>query len=220
MSNDRRQIELERNFRKVDYQYIRKRQSKGEAKSNAGVKHRFVISKLELAQVVAGCDLDPLVVREGREKLFEKSYYGSVFPNSDVDYFLPRYWLAKHISQQAKGYPERGYAKWVVLHFMWQQVSPLLGSRVLRRGFRAMSECSLIPELSKAVNAAFKGASAYYKTNRGSGARQIDPSSFFKHSGHHIEFKKFWEHRDNKRRPEFIKYLTVFEGRLTTLVDE
>jgi hypothetical protein len=35
MANDRRQIELERNLRKLDYQYLSKRQSKGEAKRNA-----------------------------------------------------------------------------------------------------------------------------------------------------------------------------------------
>ena len=34
MSNDRRQIEVERQFRKLDYLYIRKRMTKGEARSH------------------------------------------------------------------------------------------------------------------------------------------------------------------------------------------
>jgi hypothetical protein len=218
MANDRLQIELERNLRKIDYQYVRKRQSKGEAKRNAGVRHRFIISKVELAQVVAGCDLDPLVVREGREKLFEKSYYGHVFPNSDIDYFLPRYWLSKHVSQAAKGYPERGYAKWVVLHFMWQLLSPVLGSKALKREFRAESEAGLIPELFKAINVAFKGASAYYKANRGLGAKKFDPSSFFKHAHHHIEFRKFWERPANKLQAEFTRSWTDFKAKMDELL--
>jgi hypothetical protein len=220
MANDRRQIELERNFRKIDYQYVRKRQSKGEAKRNAGVKHRFIITKVELAQVVAACDLDPLVVREGREKLFEKNYYSSIFPSSDVDYFLPRYWLSKHVSQQARTFPERGYAKWVVLHFMWQHLSPVLGPKALKRAFRIESESGLVPGLSRAVNAAYKGASAYYRANRGSGAKQIDPSSFFKHADHHIEFEKFWERRDNKHRSEFSRAWSTFEERMVELLNE
>ena len=43
MANDRRQVELERNLRKRDYQYLRKRQTKGEARRNAGVKYRFIV---------------------------------------------------------------------------------------------------------------------------------------------------------------------------------
>lgn len=39
MSNDRRQIDLERNLRKLDYQYLRKRQTKGEARRHAGDRH-------------------------------------------------------------------------------------------------------------------------------------------------------------------------------------
>jgi hypothetical protein len=41
MANDRRQVELERNLAKLDYHYLRKRQSKGEARRAAGVRHRF-----------------------------------------------------------------------------------------------------------------------------------------------------------------------------------
>jgi hypothetical protein len=54
------------------------------------VSHRFIISKEEFAQVVAACDLDPLVVRTGKEQLFEESYYSSIFPKSDPNYFLGR----------------------------------------------------------------------------------------------------------------------------------
>jgi hypothetical protein len=220
MANDRRQVELERNLRKLDYQYLRKRQSKGEARRNAGVKHRFMITKEELAQIIAACDLDPLVVREGKEQLFEESYYAHVFPNSDPDYYLPRYWLAKHVSKQAKGFPERAYAKWVVLHFMWQHLSPVLNKKTLKRLFRMKSENKLFLKLSKAVNTAFRGASAYYRANRGAGAKQVDPSSFFKRSQHHIGFQKFWRRVENRDRPAFMKAWTVFTRELDNLANE
>jgi hypothetical protein len=61
MSNDRRQIEIERSFRKLGYIYLRKRQSKGDAKRSLGGKGRVVIKSWEIAQAVAGCDLDPIL---------------------------------------------------------------------------------------------------------------------------------------------------------------
>lgn len=220
MANDRRQVDIERNLRKLDYQYLRKRQSKGEARRNAGVKHRFIITKEELAQVVAACDLDPLVVREGKERLFEERYYGSVFPKSDPDYYLPRYWLGKHVSRQAQGYPERAYAKWLVTHFMWQRLSPVLAKKTLRQLFRTESESGLSPALSRAVAAAFRGASAYYRSNRGSGVKQVDPSAFFKRSGHHTALEKFWEKRANKHKAGFAKAFEAFTKKLNSLANE
>lgn len=216
MSNDRRQIEIERNLRKLDYQYLRKRQGKGEAKRNAGVKHRFFITKEELAQTVAACDLDPVIVREGKEGLFEERFYGDVFPNSDPNYYLPRYWLGRHISKAAKGYPERAYAKWLILHFVWQRLSPVLGRKTLKEEFRRASELQVSPELSKSIEAAFRGAAAYYRANRGTGAKQVDPSNFFKRINHHKEFEKFWSRAGNKFRGRFDKAWSSF----TTGLDE
>jgi hypothetical protein len=220
MANDRRQVELERNLRKLDYQYLRKRQSKGEARRNAGVKHRFVITKEELAQVVAASDLDPLIVREGKEKLFEERYYAYVFPKSDPAYYLPRYWLGRHVSKSAKGFPERAYAKWLVLHFVWQRLSSVLGKKTSKELFREHSERRFFDKLDKAINAAFKGASTYYRANRGSGAKQIDPSVFFKRANHHTAFEKFWESSANKHRASFGKAWKAFAQHLIALEHE
>lgn len=77
IANDRRQIEIARQLRNLGYWYVRKRQTKGEARREAGGKQYHFIDKTELAQAVAGCDLDPAVVRKGKEKLFEEHMYGS-----------------------------------------------------------------------------------------------------------------------------------------------
>lgn len=220
MSNDRRQIEIERNLRKFDYLYLRKRQTKGEAKRQAGVKHRFIITKEELAQVVAACDLDPIVVREGKEQLFEERYYGSVFPTSDSDYYLARYWLGKHVSQQAKGFPERAYAKWVVLHFIWQRLSRLLTRKASKRAFCTESERGLFPELSRAVDIAYKSTSAYYRTNRGLGDKQADPSVFYKRSGHHAALEEFWQSSTLQHRSRFDKAFTAFARTLSSIMEK
>ncbi len=216
-SNDRRQIEIERNLRKLDYQYLRKRQSKGEARRRAGVKHRFLVSKEELAQVVAASDLDPLIVRTGKEQLFEEPYYEDVFPNSDVNYYLPRYWLGRHVTRRAKGYPERGYAKWLVHYFVWQRLTSLLGSKSLKRLFWERSQRGFFKTLERAIDVAYRASSVYYRLKRGSGARQIDPSSFYKRVGHHTEFEKFWSRSVNKYRRRFNQAWSEFARELESL---
>src|SRR5947207_2213753 len=152
MANDRTQIEIERNMRKLDYFYVRKRESKGEARRRSGVRHAQFIKKDELARAVAACELDPSIVREGKEQLFEERYYASVFPNSDPYFYLPRYWLVWYVSRTARGYPERAYAKWLVTHFVWQRLAKILRSRRLKDVFADVE----FTQFWKTCDAAFK----------------------------------------------------------------
>ena len=73
MSNDRRQIEIERQMRKIGYYYVRKRQTKGEAKRAAGSQKYIMVRKDEIAQAAAACDLETSILREGKEGLFEEA---------------------------------------------------------------------------------------------------------------------------------------------------
>ena len=82
MANDRRQIEIERNLRKLKYYYLRKRQSKREARRHAGVRRANFVKKEELAQAVAACDLDPSIVREGKH---------TIMSNGRVRLTIPRH---------------------------------------------------------------------------------------------------------------------------------
>lgn len=162
IANDRRQIEIERNLRRRAYQYLRKRQTKGEARRSAGVRHRFIVTKEAIAQASAACDLDPSIVRHGKEGLFEDRYYSQVFPNSDPLYYLPRWWLVVYVSYAAKGYPERAYAKWVVTHFLWQRFQSDLSKKQLREVFIKQSEREWSSGLLNACNTVHKAATALY----------------------------------------------------------
>jgi hypothetical protein len=140
MSNDRRQIVLERQLRKLHYLYLRKRMTKGEARRAAGARHLRLVKKEEVAQAVAACDLDPFVVREGKERLFEERWYGQIFPNGDPKYYLSRYWLMREVSYAARGFPERAYAKWLVLNLVWGRLDPNTRSRAGAEAFRFACE--------------------------------------------------------------------------------
>ncbi|MBC7818894.1 MAG: AIPR family protein [Planctomycetaceae bacterium] len=211
MANDRRQIELQRALRKIGYLYLRKRQSKGEARSIVGRGQFYVVSKEELAQAVAGCDLDPVIIRSGRKNLFTEEYYDQTFPNSDPDYYLPRYRLMHEVTYGAKRQPMRGYAKWLVLNFMWAQLTPLIRGKLRTRAFRRLCEKqteNLVNPLYRAINLIFVQALRYYKKNRGEGVSAKDISLFFRNGkAHHLRFGEFWDASDAAPRKAFSKCL-------------
>jgi hypothetical protein len=160
MSNDRRQIEIERQLRKLHYLYLRKRMTKGEARRAAGTRHLRLVKKEEIAQAVAGCELDPSIVREGKERLFEERWYTQIFPTADPNYYLSRYWLMRKVSYAARGYPERAYAKWLVLNFAWTSLEPVCRKRAQAEAFRSVCErdtTRTVTPLLRAIDAVFVG---------------------------------------------------------------
>jgi len=207
VSNDRRQIEIERGLRKLGYLYIRKRQARSEVRSAAGINRYWTVSKEEIAQAVASCDLDPFTLRLGKERLFEEEYYNTVFPTANSDYYLTRYWLMKRVAHVAKGYPERAYAKWLVIHFLWSHLSPILRSASASTVFRRVCESNgaPLPPLEKSINSAFNAALAFYRQKRGKGATAIDVSSFFRRKGLPDDFLGFWRSHTNNYRNSFKK---------------
>lgn len=216
MSNDRRQIEIERELRKLGYHYLRKRETKGEAKQRAAAKHKWMIAKDALAQAIAACSLDPVIVRLGKERLFGEEHYSEVFPNSEPSFYLPRYWLMRQVEDAARGYPERAYAKWLVLRFVWDRMQSLVRARAAVEHFLQMCErkSHLRDPLLAAINQAFRGALRFYRVKRGKGARAIDVSSFFKRRGLLKEYEKFWSGASTYRHP-FEKHLRRFEKNLS-----
>jgi hypothetical protein len=205
MSNDRRQIEIERAFRKLGYCYVRKRQTKGEMRRTSGVRSHYFIKKEQLAQAVAGCDLDPLIVREGKENLFDEQYYPQVFPTADPYYYLTRYCTSAAVTYAARGFPERGYAKWLVLNFLWGNVAPLVRSKQAADCFHQswFRNWWSVRHLISAADVVFKGALHFFRLRRGKGAKAIDVSSFFKRKNLHADFERFWHSSANQRRGAF-----------------
>jgi hypothetical protein len=206
MSNDRRQIEIERRFRKLGYMYLRKRQTRREAQRYSHAHHQFLVKKEELAQAVAACDLDPAIVREGKEGLFEERLYARVFPTGDPLYYLGRYWLMKEVSYCARGYPERAYAKWVVLNFVWSQLAPALRGKSALEAFRQSCERQrheVVVPLSRAIDRVFRAALAFYRAKRGKGATALDVSTFFKRKKLDREFARYWTSSRNSHRGSF-----------------
>lgn len=197
MANDRKQLAIEKGLRHREYFYLRKRQTKGEMRAQMRGKKYAVITKEELAQAVAGCELDPTVARSGKDNLFVEQLYDQVFPNVDPNFYLPRYWLFKEVTRGSRGAPQRGYTKWMVLGYAWSCLAD-----VLRKGRHAeafvrlcrLQATSLVSPLARVIDQIYVQALAYYRANRGRGATEVDISQFFRSKrGRDREFATFWE---------------------------
>jgi AIPR protein len=214
MSNDRQQVAIERELRKVGYQYLRKRQPRSEARRSMRSQYRFQIPKEELAQAVAACLLDPAIVRRGKEHLFEEENYKLVFPNSDPDFYLGKFWLLRRVTERSRGYPQRAYAKWVVMNFAWAKLAHLIDGRPV--SFRRACEQPgkyrpVLDALEKCLTAAFVSALQFYRKERGVGEQAADPSTFFTRRGLHRSFAKYWRQPGNKQRARFESATKKFE---------
>lgn len=186
VSNDYIQVFLDREFRKVGYHYLRKRQSKREARAAIGDASLIQIKKEELAQAVIACDADPAVVLGGVQALFEDPQYTRTFSSQNLSFYLSRYWLMRIVRGVAYGRPERSYPKWHVLSMTWDLVGHELSSAAMERTFRVACESrdfSITRHANAMAETLFQATLAYYRRNRGSGDAMKDRQSFFKQSG-------------------------------------
>jgi hypothetical protein len=219
VSNDYIQVFLQKELRKRGYQYIRKKMKKSEAKRLFESEDFFQIDKKEMAQAVAACIFDPVVVRKGKEGLFEDPYYKSVFGSHSISYYLPKYWLMKQVQYAARGYPERAYAKWLILNFAWSLLGKNISSGIGERRFRYACEQKdkILSNLHKALDDMFRAALRFYRLKRGTGEKAKDVSTFFKASGLHTNFYGFWNSSKNPYREKVKDHLKKFEARLESL---
>lgn len=165
MANDSVQVGLQLALHPLRYAYIRKR----GLGSDMGGRGLIRITKEELAQAVAGCELDPVDVRSGKDKLFEPALYGKVFPSVDPFYYLPRWWLFKHASARSRLEERRGYAKWLVLGYVWRVLTPYLRSERSREAFTRLcreSDARLMNALGTLFDRVFVVAHQFYLDRR------------------------------------------------------
>lgn len=214
-TNDSRQVMLQRDFAKFRYHYIRKRQSRREARRLFGQQYGFWLKMDEIAQLVAACELDPYLVRSGKQGLFEFPLYGKIFDGRNVTEYLSIYWLGKIVRRQGAGYPDRAYAKWHAMHFLWSYVAPLLRKKSTTEEFRRRCESREgWPPLERATNEVFKALGDFFKANRGFGQKATDISNFFYRPHQEKAFQKYWSSRRNLRKSRFKRHMLAFERAL------
>jgi hypothetical protein len=219
VSNDYIQVFLEKELRKVGYQYIRKKMSKSEARSWFG-QGFYQIDKKEMAQAVAACLFDPVIVRKGKEGLFEDPYYKSIFGSKQIQFYLSKYWLMRKVKYVARGYPEGYYPKWIVLNFVWKNISRDISLGLSEKRFRFACEQELsevLNPLHKLIVDTFRACLKFYRLKRGKGKKAKNLSSFFQLSKLHSEFDKFSTSGKNRYRNSFNNNIKRFRKKINEL---
>lgn len=213
-SNDHRQVEIERGFRRYGHYYVRKRRTTREVRALAG-KVVQIVPKEQVAQAVAACDLDPAIVRNvGKEHLFDNEWYGTIFPTDSALYYLTRYWALRVVSYVSKENREYGYAKWLALHFLWRQLAPLLRKRSLAEAFVNGYNSNIGSYAVWSTRPVFRAVLHFYRRRRGKGARALDVSTFFKLRGLDQGFERYWSSSANRSRGRFAKDWKKFSRQL------
>jgi hypothetical protein len=124
---------------------------------------------------------------EGKEGLFEDVrravLYQPRYSRQAIPYFyLVRLRLMREVRYASIGYPERADAKWLILHYVWWRLAPVLRARASMMFFVKACEgkLALLNALWEANNAAFRAALGLYRQERGRGERATDVSTFFR----------------------------------------
>lgn len=197
MSNDRIQVYLERKLRLRNYVYVRKRGRAAEAKALMGNQRRAVITKLELAQAVAACELDPSIARSARESLFDDEHYARIFHREGLDFYLCRWWVVRQIARYLRGSNfTRKYMKFFVAHAIWDWIgtdiwqfrSQFIGSCEMNRE----SE-SPLAELRILIDRTYRGVERFFRNTRRENGAELTVGAFFKRSGKYAEYLKFMD---------------------------
>jgi len=99
---------------------------------------------------------------------------------------------------------------------VWHHLDKVLRSRRFKDVF-AEEE---FESFWSACDAAFKAALAFYRANRGTGAKALDVSTFFQRRGLHNEFERFWSKAPPKYRKQFKGAFERFTRELHTKSNE
>lgn len=206
-SNDRLQVRLQRDLRKLNYFYIRKAGRSHEW--DLASQHQLRIKKEEAARAVMACRSAATLLNEGVQALFEPPIYEEVF-RLRAQQILARWWLLKTVDAHARGVGERQASKFLVMQFLWDQ----LGEAIEKNEDRFIAGCEAEGEvrdaLDRAVRHASSGALQHYRKDRGSGDDRLEPNPFFKRRDRYEEFMRFWRSRRSSHHKNFTKAANDF----------
>ncbi|MGD9589367.1 MAG: hypothetical protein AB7V11_10710, partial [Pyrinomonadaceae bacterium] len=149
------------------------------------------------------------------------THYKSVFPNSDPEYYLARYWARKQMGNARRGDPDRSYMMSLGLNYLWSRLSKVIRPRSSTRLFIEMCERKnliLCTPLDTACNLILEEITAYYKANRKEAGMIDNPSNFFRRKkGRSKEFEAWaWS---KGRQNQFAKSWSKVEQAIKGEVD-
>jgi hypothetical protein len=206
LSNDARQIWLDRALQAHGFGYLRKRMSRTEARRRFGGRKMSWIKRKDLASAIAATMLDPAEIRRGENHLFEHHYDELFALDKPFDY-LARWRLFEATSRVSKRRNEWGYAKWAVIFVVWSALQRVLSAQSRRMQWTKLhsdKNGKLNRATEQLITVAFKCSMQLFRSERTTGQ---DVSSFFKNrSGLHLRLDG---RLPNQKVKELVKRIGV-----------
>ena len=220
-SNDAEQVRIEKEMKKLNYFYIRKRMNKSEVAKYGGDRYSFKISKEELARIMGAINVDPYEIRLGKDRLFEDDIYSDIFDGRAASEYITAYWLGRQVNYWVKFNNRYSYSKWIVLNYLWSLLSSDLRKISIREAFRKISERpykfakQLLP-LDNMVKIALRMSLNFYSKNKRIDGKLQEPIDFFKHVNYHKRFKEYV----TKNEKANLMRIEKFKARFLAHIDE
>jgi hypothetical protein len=203
-SNDWRQVELSRRFRRDGFFYARKTQRKGESRRQA--RGLPLVVRTELADAVGGCLEESLPYRLVKERLYDEERYEEIFNlERSTDEYLCMYYLwdaVRGAHRSGALSTERKRSQWLVLYYLHKSV----GGKLLRNAesfieaaaARGNSGADINVKLSRLIEATGAATERFYGKRAGKSGLPDDPTNFFKSPSLHGRFMSFLRHADGR----------------------
>lgn len=197
-SNDPEQVRIEKEMKKLNYFYIRKRMNKSEVGKYGGDRYSFKINKEELARVMAAINIDPYEIRLGKDRLFEDDIYPIIFDGRNAAEYISAYWLGRNVSYWVKENNKYSYAKWIAINFIWNLLGSDLKKITMREAFRKVSERpgkydDILYPLDILTKTTLRMTLRFYSANKRIDGKVQEPIDFFKHKKFHLLFRQYMQ---------------------------
>jgi hypothetical protein len=212
-SNDRTQVRLQRDLRKLGYFYVRK--AGKAAEWDLAVQSHPRVKKEDVARAAMACEDSATLLNEGAQYLFEDEIYKDLFRLKPKQ-FLCRWWLMKAVGAEARGSGERQAGKFLVIEFVWEK----LGAQIETHEDSFIQGCERGDldrrkrELDRAIVHAMNAAIQHYRLDRRSGGEVLEANPFFKRRDRYAQFRSFWRSKRVSHKKNFSKAARDFKTAL------
>ena len=212
VSNDPKQIWLERMLKNKGYAYLRKRRSREEINGLFG-KGKILVKKEDVAKTMATCYINPDFIKR-EDDLYNEDNYQLIFRVNNPIAYLNTWWLLKFVKKSAPK-TEATRANWQVLYLSWATIKNILEKDVNNNFEKLAKERNsniMKKTLESALKNIFYSALRYYNSEKGKGSDEIDIKSFFGRKNLHLKFSDYWKSKKNiKYKQNFEKSIKKFE---------
>lgn len=220
-SNDWRQVELSRRFRRDSLFYVRKTQRKGESRRQA--RGLPLVTRTDLADAVGGCLEESLPYRLVKERLYDEDRYEEIFSldRSTPEYLCMYYlWEAVRTAHRSSELStQRKRSQWLVLYYLHKRAGrKLLSSAdefIREASARGNAGANLNVRLRRLIDATGAAAERFYNQRAGANGLPDDPTNFFKTPSLHGRFTSFLKHPDGQAAGKRID--KAFDGLIDAL---